>query len=142
MPTSTPVPGTTAKYTVTLHYYNRIKGEEIGDPCSPDAVLPIEREIPGTTTPIQDTIRLLIEGDLTEEERAAGFSTEFPHPQFKLLGASLEDGILTLEFADPAHFTVGGSCRVLLLRAQFEKTAKQFVGVEEVRFEPEFLFQP
>jgi hypothetical protein len=104
--------------------------------------LPIEREIPATTTPIQDTIRLLIEGNLTEEERAAGFSTEFPHPQFELLGATLEDGILTLEFSDPAHFTVGGSCRVLVLRAQFERTAKQFVEVEEVRYEPEFLLQP
>jgi len=137
------VPDTTAQYTVTLHYYNQIKGEEVGDPCSPDAVLPVEREIPATITPIQDTIRLLIEGNLTEEERAAGFSTEFPHPEFKLLGATLKDGILTLEFADPALFTIGGSCRVLLLAAQIEKTAKQFPEVEEVRFEPEeSLFQP
>lgn len=142
-PTNTPaLTATPSKCTVRLYYHNRIKGEEIGDTCSPDAVLPVEREIPLTETLIEDTIRLLIKGELTEEERVAGFSTEFPHPEFKLLSATLEDGVLTVQFADPAGFTVGGSCRVRILWAQIEKTAKQFPGVKGVRFEPEFLFQP
>lgn len=128
--------------TVKLYYYNKAKGDEIGDGCSPEAVLPVEREIPATKTLIQDTIQLLIEGKLTEQEKQAGFSTEFPLAQFELLSTSLRDGVLTLEFADPAAKSVGGSCRVRVLWAQIQKTAKQFPEVKEVRFEPEELFQP
>lgn len=129
---------------IKLYYYNVIKDKEIADyiPCSSDAVLPVEREIPTTRTPIQDTIKLLIEGKLTEQEKAAGFLTQFPHPEFRLLGADLKDGVLTLQFTEVPGFTVGGSCRVGLLSTQIGKTAKQFPEVKEVRFEPESLFQP
>jgi spore germination protein GerM len=129
---------------VKLYYYNEAKDKELTGAisCSPEAVLPVEREIPPTKTPIQDTIRLLLKGELTKEERAAGFSTEFPHPEFKLLGASLKDGVLTLKFADPRGFSSGGACRTSLLAAQIIKTAEQFPGVRAIRFEPETLFQP
>jgi hypothetical protein len=127
---------------IKLYYYNKTKAEEIGDTCSPDAVLPVEREIPVTNTPIQDTIRLLIQGELTAQEKDAGFYTEYPLAQFELLSASLWDGVITLKFSDPADKTGGGSCRVRPLWAQIQKTAKQFPEVKEVRFEPEGLFQP
>jgi spore germination protein GerM len=129
---------------VQLYYYNRTKDTDATGNlrCSPDAVLPVEREIPRTRTPIADTIRLLIAGRLTDAERAAGFSTEFPHPQFTLLRANLKDGVLTLTFPEIPSFTMGGAARVTLLAAQIEKTARQFPGVEEVRFDPESLFQP
>ena len=134
----------TAKIKVKLYYYNQVKDKEIAEymPCSPDAVLPVEREIPATETSIQDTINLLIAGDLIEEEKSAGFSTEFPHPEFKLLGVNLKDGILTLEFTEVPGFTTGGSCRVGLLENQIIKTAKQFSEVKEVILTPESLFQP
>ncbi len=133
---------TSGKVTVQLYYYNKTKAEEIGDACSPDAVLPVEREIPATQTPIQDTIKLLIKGQPTEREKASGFYTEFPLPGLELLGANLKDGVLTLQFADPSNRTGGGSCRVRLLWAQIQKTATQFPEVKAVRFEPEELFQP
>jgi len=134
----------TAKIKVNLYYYNQIKDKEIAGyiSCSPDAVLPVEREIPVTKTPIQDTIKLLIVGELTEKEETAGFSTEFPHQEFKLLDTDLKDGILTLEFSEVFGFTTGGACRVGLLATQIRKTAKQFSEVKEVFFEPESLFQP
>ncbi|MGQ9477280.1 MAG: GerMN domain-containing protein [Candidatus Bipolaricaulia bacterium] len=133
-----------APLKVQLYYYNETRDKELTGTisCSPEAVLPVEREIPYTKTPIQDTIRLLLEGELTAQERAEGFATEFPHSEFKLLGASLKRGVLTLKFADPTGFTSGGSCRTGLLAAQIIKTAKQFPDVREVRFEPESLFQP
>lgn len=133
-----------ATLKVKLFYYNEARDRELTGTisCSPEAVLPVEREIPYTKTPIQDTIRLLLKGELTAQERASGFSTEFPHPEFELLGASLKGGVLTLKFADPAGFTSGGACRTGLLAAQIIKTAQQFPGVREVRFEPETLFQP
>jgi hypothetical protein len=50
--------------------------------------------------------------------------------------------VLTLEFNDPENKTSGGSCRSGILWAQIKKTAEQFDDVEEVRFQPEELFQP
>lgn len=129
---------------IKLFYYNRIRDQEIADyiPCSPDAVLPVEREMPATETPIQDAIRLLLRGGLTEEEKADGFTTEFPLEGLELVGANLKDGILTLEFSDPFSKTSGGACRAGLLWFQIRKTAEQFPNVKEVHFLPEWLFQP
>lgn len=129
---------------VELYYYNLIKDEEIDPslPCSADAVLPLKRVIPNTGTPIEDTIKLLIQGEISDEERKSGFTTEFPHPDFVFVGSNLKDGLLTLEFTNPTDFTTGGSCRTGLLRAQIEKTALQFEKVKEVKFKPEDLFQP
>lgn len=130
--------------TVGLFYYNLTRDQEIDPslPCSPNAVLPVVREIPISATPIQDTIRLLILGDLTEDELINGFTTEFPHPEFALVGTSFKDGTLSLEFTNPRDFTTGGACRVGLLKAQIEKTALQFPGVDAVELIPEDLFQP
>lgn len=129
---------------VLLYYYNSEKDkDETGNiKCSRDGLVTVEREIPISQTPIQDTIKLLIEGKLTEEEKSQGITTEYPLEDFKLLGANLKDGVLTLEFEDPLNKTSGGSCRVGILWFQIEATAKQFEEVREVRFVPEELFQP
>jgi hypothetical protein len=110
--------------------------------CSRNGLAPVGRDIPLTKTPIQDAVRLLLKGGLTDAERAGGISTEFPLLGVELKGASLKDGELTLEFADPNNKTGGGSCRVGVLWAQIEATAKQFPEVKSVRFTPEELFQP
>lgn len=128
------------KQEVELYYYNQFQDPEIG--CLAEAVLPIKRKIFITNTPIQDTVRLLLEGNLTEQEQAAGFTTEFPLEGVRLKGANFLGGVLTLEFDDLLNKTGGGSCRVSVLWAQISKTAKQFPGVLEVKFQPEFLFQP
>lgn len=136
------VPQKTRK--ISLYYYNQQKDKEM-DPsicCSRDAVLPVEREIGRTETPIQDAINLLLKGELTDSEKSAGFRTEFPLQGLSLKGANLANGVLTLEFDDKLNKTGGGSCRVGLLWAQIEKTAKQFTGVESVQFKPDALFQP
>jgi hypothetical protein len=138
-------PAAAAKKTIELFYYNQIQDEGLGggeQTCNPDAILPVEREVEVTGTPIQDAINLLMQGLLTAKEKSDGFTTEFPNKNFKLLGANLADGILTLEFTEVPGFTSGGSCRVGLLANQIIKTAKQFEGVREVRFKPEELFQP
>ncbi|MFA5249609.1 MAG: Gmad2 immunoglobulin-like domain-containing protein [Candidatus Paceibacterota bacterium] len=129
---------------IDLYYYNQQKDKDLdlNIGCSRDAVLPVEREISRTETPVQDAINLLLEGKLTEEEKSAGFKTEFPLQGFSLRGANLASGVLTLEFNDELNKTGGGSCRAGLLWAQIEKTAKQFAGVESVQFKPDSLFQP
>ena len=130
--------------SVKLFYYNpeKDKDENGNIKCSRDGLTPIEREIPITPTPIQDTINLLFSGKLTNEERAEGIKTEYPLEGFLLKGAVLKNGVLTLEFEDLKNKTVGGSCRVGILWFQIEATAKQFEDVKEVRFYPPELFQP
>ncbi|MDD5145088.1 MAG: GerMN domain-containing protein [Candidatus Pacebacteria bacterium] len=129
---------------VLLYYYdqNQDKDESGNIMCSRNGLVPVEREIPITQTPIQDTVKLLLKGELTPQERSQGLGTEYPLPGFSLQAASLEDGVLTLTFEDPNNRSVGGSCRVGILWFQIEATAKQFPEVEQVRFMPEELFQP
>jgi len=129
---------------IDLYYYNEIRDREIAEyiPCSPDAVLPVKRKIPFSNTPIQDAVKELLKGKVSQAETQAGYKPMFPLEGVELTGANLKDGILTLEFADPLNVTGGGSCRVRLLWAEISKTAKQFPGVTEVKFQPEFLFQP
>lgn len=129
---------------ISLYYYNpeNDKDESGNIMCSPAGLVAVEREVAVTQTPIQDAVNLLIKGELTDEEIAAGITTEFPLAGLELKSANLTDGVLTLEFADPQNKTGGGSCRVGILRAQIEATAKQFDEVGDARFIPEELFQP
>jgi len=129
---------------VFLYYYNseNDKDEEGNIMCSRKGLTPVEREIPLSKTPTQDTVELLIEGKLTEEEKAKGITTEYPLEGFKLLEANSKDGILTFKFEDLFNKTGGGACRVGILWFQIEATAKQFPEVKEVHFFPEELFQP
>ncbi|MGB9598670.1 MAG: hypothetical protein ACPLZH_02395, partial [Minisyncoccales bacterium] len=93
---------------VLLYYYNpeKDKDEKGNIKCSRDGLVPIEREIPITKTPIQDTINLLLKGkeNLTEKEKSQGITTEYPLESFKLKSANLKpDGTLILEFEDPLN---------------------------------------
>lgn len=129
---------------VKLYYYNPdLDKDESGNiACSKNGLVPVERKIPISKTPIQDTIKFLLLGELTDEERAQGINTEFPLEGLSLKGALLKDDVLTLEFDDSNNKTVGGSCRVGILWFQIEATAKQFPEVQKVRFLPEEIFQP
>jgi len=129
---------------VKLYYYNEAEDKKINPSisCSEEFVLPVERKIFLSQTPIKDAINLLLQGVISENEKQLGFSSEFPLEGFELIGANLKNGTLILEFSDPFNKTSGGSCRVNLLRQQIEKTVKQFEEVQEVRVLPETLFQP
>lgn len=135
---------------VLLYYYNQDKDKDTNGniKCSEDGLVAITKEIPITQTPIQDTIKLLLKGkeNLTQQDIQNGITTEFPLPEFTLIQANLSNaengGILTLKFNDPLNKTNGGACRVKILWAQIEKTAKQFAPVKIVKFLPESLFQP
>lgn len=135
---------TQPRQTVSLYYYNsELDQDESGNiQCSREGLVRVQREIPVTQTPIQDTIKLLLKGEITQEERLSGINTEYPLDGFSLEGASVKDGVLTLQFNDPNAKTGGGSCRVGILWFQIEATAKQFIGITQVHFLPEELFQP
>ncbi|MFA7286808.1 MAG: Gmad2 immunoglobulin-like domain-containing protein [Patescibacteria group bacterium] len=139
-----PVTFSTATRPIKLYYYNpNLDKDGSGNIlCSANGLVSVERVIPVTTVPIQDTVRQLLRGDLTVTEKILGISTEFPLAGVELEGVSLLNGVLTLNFSDPQNRTGGGSCRVGILWAQIEATAKQFPEVKSVRFTPEELFQP
>ena len=126
-----------------LHYLpNKIMAEKVDYEVDPRALLPVEREIPFSDNLIYDTIKSLIQDEISEKETQAGFSTGFPGDSFRLVSADLQGNILTLHFDDPTYFTSGGSNRVGYLWLQIRMTAHQFPGVKQVRYKPESLFQP
>ncbi|HEU0085385.1 MAG TPA: Gmad2 immunoglobulin-like domain-containing protein [Candidatus Paceibacterota bacterium] len=129
---------------VNLYYYNSEKDKDASGnvQCTAAGLVAVQRDIPVTQTPIQDTISLLLRGELTAAERAQGLTTEFPLSGVTLSGANLASGVLTLGFNDPNNRTGGGSCRIAVLWAQIRQTALQFDGVSQVRFTPDTLFQP
>ncbi|OGZ32496.1 MAG: hypothetical protein A2V69_02200 [Candidatus Portnoybacteria bacterium RBG_13_40_8] len=129
---------------VSLYYYNPDldKDETDNTMCSRNGLVSVKRTIPITQTPIQDTIKLLLKGELTQVERDNGLTTEYPLEGFSLKSASLREGVLTLTFDDLLSKSSGGSCRAGILWFQIEATAKQFSEVKQVRFLPEELFQP
>lgn len=133
-----------AERPVTLYYYDPSKDSDASGNilCSRAGLVAVQRTVPVTSTPIQDTIRLLLLGELTADERSQGVTTEFPLSGFSLVGANLRGGVLTLEFNDEQNRASGGACRTGILWFQVDATAKQFPGVEIVKFIPEELFQP
>ena len=137
-------PTVTETRPVSLYYYNESKDKDASGNiiCSSKGLEQVSREMPVTITPIQDSIKLLLRGELTAAERARGISTEFPLLGLALQAASVSGGTLTLTFIDPQNKTSGGSCRISILRAQIEATAKQFNNITQVRFMPEDLSQP
>lgn len=130
--------------SVSLYYYNQEKDRDASGnvKCSKDGLVAVSRSVNPGSNAIENTIKLLLEGGLTAEEKSTGLTTEYPLDGLKLKTSTLKDGILTLTFDDPKNKTVGGACRVGVLWAQIEATAKQFPDVKEVKFMPEELFQP
>jgi hypothetical protein len=133
--------------TVKLHFYDQNKDKDASGNvlCSAAGLVAVNRTIPLTNTPIQDAVRELLKGP-TAAERTQLSGTEFPLAGLSLNSASLATGssvsVLNLNFSDPQNRTSGGACRVSVLRAQIEATAKQFGGVNSVTFSPASVFQP
>ncbi|MBP7898872.1 MAG: GerMN domain-containing protein [Candidatus Gracilibacteria bacterium] len=133
-----------AERTVKLFYYNPEKDKDSTGNllCTSKGLVAVTRTIPVTKTPIQDTLKLLLKGEITPAEKAQGVTSEYPLPGLKLTGVSLKNGKLTLSLDDPQGKTNGGSCRAGILWAQIKGTAMQFPEVTSVGLATEFLFQP
>lgn len=133
-----------AQKTVKLFYYNPEKDKDSTGNllCTSKGLVAVTRTIPVTKTPIQDTLNLLLKGEITPAEKAQGVTSEYPLPGLELTGTSLKNGKLTLSFDDPQNKTSGGSCRAGILWAQIKGTAMQFPEVTSVGLATEFLFQP
>lgn len=139
------LPTATNPTTVNLYYFNELEDSTlpIEQQINTSSILPIQRTIRSSENLIADTIKALIQGNLSEQEKNAWFITEFPNAQFRLLDTQLDSqGTLTLTFNEVPWFTSGWSARMLILSKSIEKTALQFPQVSRVIFQPETLFQP
>ena len=134
----------TSLKNIKLYYYDDSKDEDSAGNllCSSKGLVEVLRAVPISMTPIQDALKILIKGELTTLERARGIETEFPLRGLSLTSASLNNGVLTLSWNDPENKTSGGSCRIGILLAQIEATAKQFPEVKSVKMLPVNTFQP
>lgn len=129
--------------SIRLYYYNPALDQGPGGAqCTSKGLVAVERMIPKTTMPLTESIKLLLKGEISQAEKAQGLTSEFPLAGVTLALATVENGVATLTFSDSQNKTGGGSCRVAILWAQIEATAKQFPTVTSVRFLPEELFQP
>ncbi len=140
-----PVRFSNTERTVKLYYYDaRLDKDGNGNIlCSARGLVSVDRTIPVTQTPLQDTIKLLLKGERTQAEQAAGVTTEFPLVNVSLTSAALSSsGVATLTFTDPNQKTSGGACRVSVLREAITATALQFPTVKSVVLSPTTLFQP
>lgn len=140
-----PVRFSTTERSIRLYYYNsNLDKDGSGNIlCSSKGLVGVSRTIPVTQTPLQDTLRLLLRGELTSSERANSITTEFPLPGVTLTGATISaSGATVISISDPSLKTSGGSCRVNVLRAQIEATARQFDSVKSVSFSPITILQP
>jgi len=131
-----------AEWPIYMYFYNpALDTDSEGNVlCSEKGLVRVPRLMPDATPEL--AVKTLIKGQLLDDERAKGITTEFPLEGFSVTSSQLTDGVLSLTFDDPNMKTSGGSCRINILRAQIEATAKQFDDVREVRLLPETLFQP
>lgn len=110
--------------------------------CSAQGLVPVTRTVPQSEGRLAAALGELFAGTITEDERARGLTTEFPLENVRLVSVDVDGGRATIVVRDPDNKTSGGACRVSIMRAQVERTAREFSTVEEVRFSPEGVFEP
>jgi hypothetical protein len=111
----TPVSVETGMIPITLYFYSPSLDQGPGGvQCSRNGLVAVERIIPKTAMPLTEAIKLLLRGEIPEEERARGIESEFPLPGVALTNATVNNGAATLTFVDPQNKTGGGSCRVAI----------------------------
>jgi hypothetical protein len=136
--------GMSRQERVLLYYYDAKKDMDANGVvmCSRQGLVPVERMVASGDKTIRRVVQMLLEGNLTEAERARGILSDYPLPGVELTDVALQNGIATLAFKDPQHKLGGGACRATILWLQIDATARQFPGVHGTRFTPEDLFQP
>jgi len=127
-----------------VYYYNPDldKDEDGNIMCGAGGLVGAWRQAPAGSEALRAAISSLLDFPPQAEELAAGLTSEYPLSGLRLSSLSLENGILTIELADPENRTSGGACRAGILRAQLEATATQFPEVDSILIQPEELFQP
>lgn len=107
---------------IRLYFPNADRG---GVDCS--VVDPVVRDVPTSISSARLALEALLRGP-TQPEAVAGFRNPFPQGA-AVRSVNLKGGTLTVDF-NQAMQNVGGSCRVLSIRASIEATMKAIPGIE------------
>jgi len=100
-----------------------------------EKVFTTKRIIPQTSHILEATLQELLKGP-DAKEKEAGFVTNVPSGVI-LKSVVLKNAIATINLSSDLSRYGGGSCRVGLIRKEFEETAKQFETVKDIRIEVE-----
>lgn len=120
-----PSPGQTQEISV---YFNKSEPTEIVQVAVKRTIADGERD---TEALAAEALNELLKGP-TDEEKTQGLSTAIAG-DCQLNYVKIENGVATADFCEKFDYQVGGSARVLAIRAQVEKTLKQFPEISEVK---------
>lgn len=123
-----PVPLVFDPQRVTVQAYFGNKRQALADTCR--EVFPVKRYVPKTEGVAKAALMELLAGP-TAADRSAGYGTSLPSG-VKLNSITVAGGVAIADFSPKLERGVGGSCRVAAIRAQIERTLKQFPTVEDV----------
>lgn len=110
-------------------YWQDASAIDEGGDCT--SVKPSIRLIQKDTNQIEEVLSGLVAGT-SAQETLSGYTTSIPK-ETELIEINQEDGTLTIEFNEALDQGIAGSCLVRSIRAQIEKTASQFDGVDKVK---------
>lgn len=133
----------TSTQMVNLYYYRPLDdiNEEGELQCSMAGLAAVTREVTGEGTElISNTLTLLLEKELSRQQRQQGLTSEFPLDDVLLVGLRVDDGIATVALDDQSSQLAVDNCRSDIIRFQIEETIRQFPSVANVRFLPRTLF--
>ena len=100
------------------------------DAAACDTAYPVARRVPRSDDLPRDALHELLKGPSLAEERQQFFSGI---PEGVLVqNIAWAEGVITVDFSADLMREVGGSCRVMAMRAQIEQTLKQFPSVRSV----------
>ncbi len=112
---------------LSLFFGNTAQNPDLQD-CQ--LVYAAQRVVPATSAVARAALEELFKGP-TEEEKNAGFFTSIPDG-VKIQKLIIENGVAMVDLSAELDRGIGGSCRVLAIRSQIERTLKQFSSVNSV----------
>jgi spore germination protein GerM len=139
--TTKPMDGTDT-LAINLYFPNFSKAGAGADTCGKQVLFPLERGVSFQSNYIDNTVKFLLRGRLTYPETNDGYSSDFPHAGFSLVGSELnKQGTLTLRFSEVEGFSVrGDSCQMKRVAESIRLTVMQYPDVKKVIFEPKGMF--
>lgn len=119
---------------VSVGEVSKVKAYFVNNALDPNIscsqVFPIVRLVPKTEAVAKAAVLELLKGP-TNPEKQSGYETAL-NAGVRINGITIVNGVATVDFDNALDANVAGSCRVGLIRAQIEKTLKQFPSVSSV----------
>jgi len=133
-PSNTPSVTPKAVSVLTVYFNNTNLNPNARD-CA--AVYPVKREVPKTSTPLNNSLKLLFAGP-NEEERQQGYVSLFSDETKNIMkSVSLKGGVVYIDFQKPDFLKAveagaNSSCGSAQFWAAVERTALSVTGVKTV----------